>query len=183
VGENMNRTFGVRVLVFLAAAICFACGPMTAQESQLPRPVLRVVNRHFTVGKRIPSEFLKVFTDGSVECHAIDFGGRDKDGVKKGQLSPNELASLISALNNSGGLSHDYKLQRFVLDSWMAWDITIEQPLPSQTITLAFAGGPRDSNLPYALRNLACQILELRRKVYGDDVRYYDPACKGPIGP
>jgi len=179
----MNRTFGVRVLVFLVPTIYFACGPIIAQESGLPKPILRVVNRHFTVGKRIPSEFLTVFSDGSVECHAIKFGVHDKDDVKKGQLTLDELASLSSALDNSGGLSHDYKLQRFVIDSWMAWDITVERLLPSQTITLAFAGGSGDSNVPYALRNLACQILELRRKVYGDDVRYYDPACKGPTGP
>lgn len=179
----MNRTFGVQVLVFLVPTLYFACGQIIAQQSELPKPVLRVVNRHFTVGKRIPSEFLQVFSDGSVECHAIKFGEHDKDDVKKGQLTPNELASLTSALDNSGGLSHDYKLQRFVWDSWMAWDITIEQPLPSQTVTLTFAGGSGDSDLPYALRNLGCQILELRRKVYGDDIRYYNHACTGPTGP
>jgi hypothetical protein len=181
-GKNMNRKFGVRVLVFFVLALCFACRPTTAQESHLPKLLLRVVNRHFTVGKRIPSDYLKVFSDGSVECHAIKFGEHDEDDVKKGQLSPDDLAKLTSALNDSGfqDLSDEYKLQRVVVDSWMEWDITIERSwLHSQNITLAFSGGNGDSKLPDALRKLGCQILDLRRRVYGDDGAYYNPACSG----
>lgn len=176
----MNRTFGLRGLLFLLLALCFACRPTPAQKSELPKLLLRVVNRHFTVGKRIPSDYLKVFSDGSVECHAIKFGEHDEDDVKKGQLSPDELAKLTSALNDSGfqTLSDDYKLQRFVFDSWMEWDITIERPSQhSQNITLAFSGGNDDSKLPDALRKLGCQILELRRRVYGEADAYYRPAC------
>ena len=178
----MNRTFGLRVLLLFLLALCFACRPTTAQKSDLPKLLLRVVNRHFIVGKRIPSDYLKVFSDGSVECHAIKFEEHDEFDVKKGQLSPAELAKLTSALNDSGfqNLGDDYKLQRIVFDSWMEWDITIERPsLHSQNITLAFSGGNGDSKLPDALRKPGCQILELRRKVYGDDGAYYNPACSG----
>lgn len=180
--ENLDRSFGVRVVLLLVLALCFTCGMTRAQKSESPKLLLRVVNRHFTVGKRIPSDFLEVFSDGSVECHAIKFGEHDEDHVKKGQLSPDELVKLASALNESGfhSLSRVYKLQRFVTDSWMEWDISTGGPwLHSHNITLAFAGGNGDSKLPDSLRKVACQIVELRRKIYGDDVGYYSRACMG----
>lgn len=174
----MNRRFGLRTFGFFVLALCFACEQMTAAKPEHPKLLLRVVNRHFTVGKRIPSAYLKVFSDGSVECHAVRFGEHDKDDVKKMQLSTDELAKLTSALNDSGlrKLSHDYKLQRFVVDSWMEWDISIEQPR-RQDVRLAFAGGSGQTALPDALGKLGCLILELRRKAYGDDTTSYNPAC------
>jgi len=176
----MNRMFGARVFVFLVLALCFACRPATAQKSELPKLLLRVVNRHFTVGKRIPLDYLNVFSDGSVECQAIKFDTRDKDDVKKWRLSPDELGKLTSTLSDSEfrHLGHDYKLRRSVIDSWMEWDITIEQPSYRQDITLAFAGGSDQTALPEALGKLGCLILELRRTAYGDDnTAYYTPAC------
>jgi len=174
----MNCTFGLRTFGFFVLALCFACEQMTAEKPEHHKLLLRVVNRHFTVGKRIPSAYLKVFSDGSVECHAVKFGEHDKDDVKKMQLSADEFAKLTSALNESGlrELSHDYKLQRFVVDSWMEWEISIEQPR-RKNVTLAFAGGSVQTALPDALGKLGCLILELRRKAYGDDTTSYSPAC------
>jgi hypothetical protein len=176
----MTRTSGVRAVELYVLALCFACCQTVGQTgSDAPRLLLRVVNRHFTVGKRIPSDFLKVFSDGTVECRAVKFGKHDEDAVKKTQLSRDELTKVISALNDSGfgHLSHDYKLQRLVVDSWMEWDITIEQPARRQNVTLAFAGGSDQTTLPEALGKLGCLILELRRTAYGDDTTYYTPAC------
>jgi hypothetical protein len=31
------------------------------------------MNRHFTVGKKIPSLYLRVFSDGTAECHTEKF--------------------------------------------------------------------------------------------------------------
>jgi len=148
--------------------------------SEPPGVLLQVVNRHFTVGKRIPSTYLKVLSDGTIECQAIDM--HDVDAVKTTKISPSELARVTSLLSDSrlGNLSDRYAMQRFVIDSWMEWDITIDRTsLRSKRITLAFAGGSSDSKLPDALRKLGCQILELRRKLYGDDGGYYTPACTG----
>jgi len=179
-GENMNRTSKVRAFGLFLLALCFACGQTAGQTgSNAPTLLLRVVNRHFTVGKRIPSDFVKVFSDGTVECHAVKFGKHDEDSVKKTQLSRAELAKVTSALNDRGfrHLSHGYKLQRFIVDSWMEWDIAIEQPSHRQNVTLAFAGGSDQTALPEALGKLGCLILELRRTAYGDDTTYYAPAC------
>lgn len=174
----MNRRFGLRAFECFVLALCFTWAQTAAEGQGHPKLLLRVVNRHFTVGKRIPSAYLMVFSDGSVECHALKFGRQDKDDVKKMQLSAEELAKLTSALHESGlqELSRDYKLQRFVVDSWMEWDISIEQP-HRKNVTVAFAGGSGQKVLPDALGKLGCLILELRHKAYGDDTTYYSPAC------
>jgi len=100
-----------------------------------------------------------------------------KDDVKKMQLSADEFAKLTSLSTRAlRKLSHDYQLQRFVVDSWMEWDISIEQPRRTN-MTLAFAGGAGQIALPDALAKLGCLILELRRKAYGDDTTYYNAAC------
>lgn len=176
----MNRASAIRATGFCLLALCFSCVQAAGQTaSNAPTLLLRVVNRHFTVGKRIPSDFLKVFSDGTVECHAVKFGKHDEDAVKKTQLSPADLAKVNSTFNDSGfrQLSHGYKLHRLVVDSWMEWDITIKQPSHRQNITLAFAGGSDQTALPEAIGKIGCLILQLRRNAYGDDTTYYAPAC------
>jgi hypothetical protein len=171
-------------------SICvLVVGVNGALHSQIPSSydsnvILEIVNRHFTVGKRIPSLYLRLFSDGTVECSTIKFGKHDVATTRKERLKPEELAQVTSILNDPSlrGSAHDYALQRVVFDSWMEWDITINRPspsLPPQNITLSFAGGSGDSKLPRALTRLGCQILELRRRTYGDDEAYYKPACTG----
>jgi len=149
-----------------------------ASNTKPSRVLLQVVNRHFTVGKRISSTYLKVLSDGTIECHAID--KHDADAAKKTQIGTSELVRVTSLLNDPSvrDLGHDYALHRFFIDSWVEWDITINRSsLPPQNVTLAFAGGQDASRLPDGLRRLGCQILQLRRKAYGDDQAYYKPAC------
>src|SRR5215472_3315933 len=57
--------------------------------SEPPRVLLQVVNRHVTVGNKIPSTYLKVLSDGTVQCEAID--NRGLGAVRKAQLSPSQL--------------------------------------------------------------------------------------------
>ena len=168
------------ILLTASASVVCAVGQTSSTKlSEPPRVLLQVVNRHFTVGKRIPSDYLKVFSDGTVECQEID--NQYLDAVKKTQIGPNELVQVTSVLNDPTlrDLSRDYALPRVIIDSWMEWDITINRSaMPPQKITLAFGGRSGTSRLPDGLRKLGCQILELRRRAYGDDVAYYKPACK-----
>ena len=161
--------------------------------SEPPRLVLEVVNEHFTRGEEIRSTFLKVLSEGTIECHAIRFGWKDeKDSVKTMQVSLAELAKISSVLNDPRlrDLNDRYRLQRPFTDGWISREININRPsLPRQYVRLFFAGGSGDSVLPEALKKLGCQSLELRRKVYGDesaspilDVKmkaYYGAACTG----
>ena len=168
------------LLMASMSSVRVAGQPSSTTPSEPPRVLLQVVNRHFTVGKKIPSTYLKVLSDGTVQCEAID--NREVGAVRKAQLSPSELAQITSVLNEPGlrDLGHSYALRRVVFDSWMEWDITINRSSPPpQNITLAFAGGPGYPKLPDALTKLGCKILELRRSVYGQDEAYYNPACSG----
>src|SRR2546423_5758860 len=89
----MNRTFELRAFGFFFLALCLVCGHTAGQKS-VPKVVLQVVNRHFTVGKQIPSDYLKVFSDGSVECHAVKSDEHDKDDIRKAQLSKDEFMKV-----------------------------------------------------------------------------------------
>jgi len=44
--------------------------------------VLEVINRHFTVGKKVPSIYLRVFSDGTAECHTEGYSN-ESDVVKE----------------------------------------------------------------------------------------------------
>jgi hypothetical protein len=147
------------------------------KPSDSPKTLLQVTNEHITVGKRLPSTYLNLLSDGSIECGAID---RNAGGIKKTQVSPVELSQMISALNSEQliHLGGSYALQRFVFDSWMEWDITISRPSrPVQNITLAFGGGRDYAKLPDALGELGCRILDLRYRCWGAEEPYYKPAC------
>ena len=157
--------------------------------AERPRVLLEVVNRLFTMDMKIPSTYLKVMSDGTIECHAIRFGEKDRDSVKTMQVSRHELAKINFVLSDPRlrDLKQRYELQRDITDSWMEWEININQPTVSlrRNITLAFAGGSGDSSLPVPLRKLGCEILKLRRRVYGEGEgygaktvdEYYRPAC------
>ena len=60
--------------------------------------LLEVVNTQFTMDMKIPSMYLKVMSDGTIECHAIRFGQKDTDSVKTTQVSLHELAKSNPSL-------------------------------------------------------------------------------------
>jgi len=151
-------------------------GPPPASEASA-KVILEVVNNHFTVGRKIPSVYLRVFSDGTAECHAKNPSRRDEDATIKKHLSPQEFAEINAVLNGSGlrDVKGRYELGRIAFDSWMEWDIRIDSPQSARSVTVSFAGVP--SRYPDALRRLGCLILAARREVYGDDTNYYRPAC------
>ena len=159
---STHSVWSLNLLAMLLSICMFVVGSNGALHSQIPsssdsKVILEIVNRHFTVGKRIPSLYLRLFSDGTVECSTIKFAEHDVATTKKERLKPDELAQVTSILNDPSlrDSAHDYALQRVVFDSWMEWDITINRPsLPPQNITLSFAGGSGNSKLPRALARL-----------------------------
>ena len=142
--------------------------------------ILEVMNYHFTVGKKIPSLFLRVFSDGAIEAQPVWYGDEKAGEIEKKALTPDQFASLKTALDDSQlrGVGGRYELQRMVIDSWMEWEIKIPRAPDQQSITLSFA--PTSSvKRPYpgTLRNLACVICKLHSDLIGDDVGYYEAAC------
>jgi hypothetical protein len=58
---------------------------------------LEVINRHFTVGKKMRSVYLRVFSDGTAECHTEKYWG-ETDVVKRKVLAPEDFERLKSLL-------------------------------------------------------------------------------------
>src|ERR1700722_16429782 len=86
-----------RCMLFLSVLVFL--GLCSAILGSSPRVILEVINRHFTVGRKIPSVYLRVFSDGTAECHTVRYTGNESEIVKKGKLTSEELGRLESLLN------------------------------------------------------------------------------------
>jgi len=145
--------------------------------------ILEVMNRHFTMGQRIPSIYLRVFSDGTAECHTQKYSRSDKDVTKTKVLSAETLEKLQAVLNDPDLLQvkKRYELMRGVVDSWMEWDITVQHPGTEESIQIAnfSPSSAREKKQPYpdALVKLGCSILKIRGDVYGDADSGYEADC------
>lgn len=144
--------------------------------------ILQVMNYHFTMGRKIPSVFLKVLSDGTVECNSLRATGPEADVTKKKVLTPVEFQGVKEVIDRSTLLDAKkrYELTHPVIDSWMEWDIRIPRAEGSQEIAIAaFASTPlRDGPYPPAVVRLGCTISKLRDDVYGDEPDYRRNECK-----
>jgi hypothetical protein len=177
-------TTSVVVLLFFAALL----GRGWIHESDASsRLILEVINRHFTVGRKIPSVYLRVYSDGLVECHTVKYW-HEVDSVKKATLSSQESQDLKAELQNPelSQIKKTYGLIYPVVDSWMEWEIKIPHGWHEDKITvLNFSPvGARKKNQPYpdALVTLGCTIWKVRKEVYGDESYYGNDECRGILG-
>jgi len=136
--------------------------------------ILEVINRHFTVGKRIRSVYLRVFSNGTAECHTEKYWD-EPDIVKKKVLAPEDFEALRTLLAQPELLSVKHRYERMypVIDSWMEWNIKILHAGDVQTIEVAgfspAAAKGSDQPYPDVLVKLGCSIWKLRNDVYGDE--------------
>ena len=154
-----------------------------------PQIILEVINKHFTIGLKIPSVYLRVFSDGIAECHTVRYTGHEADVVKRKALNPDELIKLKAVLENQELLhvQKRYELVYPVIDSWMEWNIEVPHNSGTRRIqVLNFSpGSAGEKNKPYpdALVALGCSIWKLRYETYGDEIygnmpRYLADGCK-----
>jgi hypothetical protein len=136
---------------------------------------LEVINRHFTVGKKIRSVYLWVFSDGTAECHTEKYWG-ETDVVKRKVLAPEDFERLKSLLAKPELLSakRRYGLMVPVIDSWMEWTIRVQHGQNIQTIKVdnfnPTAAFERKTPYPDVLVKLGCSIWKIRRDVYADEI-------------
>jgi hypothetical protein len=83
--------------LFLLVLIFLGLGNAKSESS--PRVILEVIDRHFTMGRKIPSVYLRVFSDGTAECHTVRYTGDEAEIVKKEKLSQVELGRLKSLID------------------------------------------------------------------------------------
>jgi hypothetical protein len=148
------------------------------------RMILEVINRHFTVGQKIPSVYLRVLSDRTATCHLLNSTGKDTGIVKEKTLTPEEFERLKAQLDRPDlrKVKRRYDLTHSVFDSWMEWDISVPHADRLQDITVAdFSPSPtRGSSQPYpdALVMVGCSISMLRDEVCGDERDYRRSNCE-----
>lgn len=136
---------------------------------------LEVINRHFTVGKKIRSVYLRVFSDGTAECHTEKYWD-EPDSVKRKVLAPDDFEKLKDLLKRPELLSAKprYGLMAPVVDSWMEWTIKVPHGQNVQNIEVANFNptAAKESKTPYpdVLVKLGCSIWKIRSDVYADEI-------------
>jgi hypothetical protein len=166
-----------------------SAGPANAQKSEPhTQVILEVINRHFTVGRKIPSVYLNVFSDGTAECHTVKYSGEEMNTIKKKTLRMNEFDELRRLIEESEwqGVRNRYELMHTVVDSWMEWDIRIKDSRHARRIQVADFSprSAREKHQPYpdVLVRLGCFIWKFRDEVYGDEPAYRNDDCKRALG-
>jgi hypothetical protein len=145
--------------------------------------ILEVINRHFTVGQKIPSLYLRIFSDRTVECHPLSYTGKEADAANKKYLRPEGFKRIKALIDKPELLKvkKRYELTHPVFDSWMEWDIKIQHPDGVQEISVAnfSPGSTRGPSQPYpdALVMLGCSISKLRDELCGNEPEYRRYNC------
>ena len=188
---SWTMTFVPRALLAFLVSGAVSFGVSGAKSSPSAKLILEVMNRHFTVGRKIRSVYLRVYSDGTAECHTVKYTGDETDDgpdiVKQKTLAPGELQSLEAVLYNPELLQvkKRYGLTHPVVDSWMEWDIKVPHGWRKEKIkVLNFSpASARKENQPYppALLKLGCLIWKLRNDGFGDEAYGIDD-CKRALG-
>jgi len=149
--------------------------------------ILEVTSTHFTMGKKIPSLFLRVSSDRSVECDLRNAFGGDTGIVKTKVLMPKEFEEVKALADRPelGKVGRRYELTHFVFDSWTEWDIKVQHPNVEQEIIVANFEPiePRYTEefaqpYPDVLVRLGCSISKLRDEVCGDELAWRRTECE-----
>lgn len=137
--------------------------------------VLQVIDRRFTFGRVSRFVYLRVYSDGFVECHRMEYWDKREKAKKKEMLSPTELQSLQAVLDNPEllGVERVHVFVPRIFDFSNEWDIRVSRDRRVEKIKV-FNFSPesaRKHNWPYppALVKLGCSIWKLRHDVYGDE--------------
>jgi hypothetical protein len=176
----------VWILVFLAPA-------QASPESQNRDGtlILEVAAEDFDIAWRQEYLYLKVLSDGAVECQIVKrksgdmrFEKAEIESVKR-SLSASELEQLkaLLAQNSISRLENIYKQRIAVmLDAGTAWDIRIPRINRTQEIRVVSfapdAATAQKKPYPAALLTLGCTIEKLRRATIGENVNTDDECGK-----
>ena len=166
-------SFQSRTILLVLMALCMSSQRLRGQkEVPSSEVILEIINQHITVGLRIPSAYLTVFSDGTVECHTLKFDGRETDVVKRRILTPREFDDLRAAIEDDDLLhvKKKYQLISNVADSWMEWHIRIPRKIGAEEIVVANFIPMSPGSYPRAVLRLGCLISRLRDEVYDDEL-------------
>jgi hypothetical protein len=178
-----NIGFPILVLGVLSPLVVNGQTSQAARKPNAPRTlILEVVNRHFTVGEKIPSTYLKIYSDGTAECHTLKYWD-EPDVAKTKSLPIEEFNQLKALLEHPDLLSvkHRYERMYSVMDSWMEWTIKIEHPSGEQSFEVSgfSPSSAKASRQPYpeVLTKLGCSIQKIRSEVFGYEPHRAEADC------
>jgi hypothetical protein len=170
--------------IFLATPGKGQTGSSEGNKAERTREIiLQVLNNYFTRGTTISSLYLRVFSDGTAECHTEKFTGEEKDVTKRKILGAKGFEELKAVINgpNFPEIKKRYELNYPVVDSWMEWLITVQHPNGEQSIQVAnFSPASelyKNQAYPDALVKLGCSILKIREEVFDDPYAYSKIKC------
>lgn len=175
-------------LVVAVSTVCLRLADAQTAESASRKLVLEVINRHFTFGKKIPSVYLRVLSDGTAECHTQRYWN-EPDILKQKRIPAQEYDALKAILEDRDlpAVKHRYERRYPVIDSWMEWKIKVKHPTGEQTFEVS-GFSPRSASAsgqpyPTVLTKLGCSIWKIRREVYGDNAGRADDSedCRNAI--
>jgi hypothetical protein len=189
--ESVTRRLDfVKALTLLGAWLCVlgvgalcgqtAPGPPDDSSAQI---MIEVTNRHFTVGEKLPSVYLRVFFDRTADCQLRNHYGKGTDVVQKKVLMSSEFEAMKALVDQPELRKIDkrYGLTHPVFDSWMEWDIKVQHSEGEQEITVANFSpeSTRGPSQPYpdALVMLGCSISKLRNDVCSDEPDWRSRNC------
>jgi hypothetical protein len=197
--RSLTPVFRTALFTFVALSLS---APL-AQPKSHAKLILGVITRHFTVGRRIRSVYLRVYSDGSAECHTFRFTGDETKKIDRKTLAREELQSLEAALGDPALLHVGKKYVPWgpVIDSWMEWEINVPHGWQTRQIDIkvddfaleieAFDITPEAErqklgSYPPALLKLGCLSWKVRNEVYGDETfqgkpLYLTDGCKGVL--
>ena len=120
----MMQRAGSIVLFHSIVLSCLALGQNPTSSKKI---VVQVINKHYTMGRGVPSVYLRVFSNGTVECHTMKYTGVEAELVKKKTLTAEEFDGLRVLLESPGltQVEKRYALMYRGVDSWMEWDIKV----------------------------------------------------------
>jgi hypothetical protein len=191
--EIMERTFlrkltlrgSLLILLGTGILLCELRGQSTIGPSggSSAQVLLEVMNTFFTVGRKIPSVYLRIFSDHTVECESLAHAEGKSGVVTKRVLTPEEFEPVRVVIDEPELLKvqRRYELMHPVFDSWTEWEIKVQHADGVQHISVANFSpeSTRGPSQPYpdALVMLGCSISRLRNDVCGDELEWRSRNC------
>jgi len=132
--------------------------------------------------KKIPSTYLKIYSDGTAECHTLKYW--DEPDIAKTKSLPIEEFDQLKAFLEQPDLlnvKHRYERMYAVMDSWMEWTIKIKHSSGEQSFEVSgfSPSSAKASRQPYpeALTKSGCSIQKIRSEVFGYEPRRAETDC------
>jgi hypothetical protein len=152
----------------------------SSYENAPPHLILSVTATHATMQEKYSYQYLRLFSDASVEC---DSPAKSTHSTLRTRLSDDEFSKVRSTLSDPRlfHLKASYETRYAVLDSSTAWkiDFLYKDKIRNVDVLEFSPELAKTMKHPYpeVLVRLGCTVLQLRQEVSGEPV-HLDSECR-----